>query len=177
MHISARGFASLGLILVFLVAIVFVGGTGWYVSRGEAPFLEPSGSGTTGMPGTEPSAPGAVAITALTGPSILTVSEHGTWRITLENPDNLMVHRVVTWGDEVVPPEHADITFALNRADMGYATLYTTDTFTHAYAKPGVYQVAVEAVYQEPDGTYKGAHKWMSVTVASTTPQNELPPS
>jgi PKD repeat protein len=73
-----------------------------------------------------------VSISAVSGPTTLSVGERGIWNIHTLAPVGSKLSYSVIWGDEV---QAIDMLNAL----AGIATQNTTGTFTHTYTRPGRY--------------------------------------
>lgn len=79
----------------------------------------------------------APSISAFSGPTTLSVNASGTWTIRASDPENQTLSYSVTWGDEGTT--NAGMSSAAPMRD----SFVQTTTFTHSYARAGVYTVAV----------------------------------
>lgn len=114
----------------------------------------PSGN-TTGSP----------VISGLSGPTSLAVNEIGTWKVSASDPENGTLSYAITWGDEW---------YGNSAGNMARptATIVQQSTFTHSYAKPGTYTVAVTVT----DSEGKVARSSSTVSVQQTACTKEYMP-
>ena len=85
----------------------------------------------------------APVISAFTGPTNLTVNQIGTWQATVTDSENDKLSYVVRWGDEANP---MDLVWPFNWPKEGFATAYSGTTYTHAYSKPGTYEITMYVI-------------------------------
>ena len=79
----------------------------------------------------------APTISGFSGPTTLKANETGTWTVKASDPEGQELSYLISWGDE------GDYTAS---GIMTSQPVFTqTSSFTHTYAKPGVYMVQVTA--------------------------------
>lgn len=90
----------------------------------------------------------APVISSISGPTSLVVNQTGTWSLHATDPESNPLQYVVRWGDE---PSQEDVVYPFNWPALGFATAYTSSTFSHSYSASGTYQVimAVTDVNQD----------------------------
>src|SRR3989344_1494734 len=74
-------------------------------------------------------------ISSFSGPTSLDVNEQGTWRISASDPENGSLTYSVIWGDEWYSRD------ASTKGTTAAASIMQQTTFTHSYAREGVYTV------------------------------------
>ncbi len=109
------------------------------------------GCGVVLNPGNQP------VINGVSGPTVLSVGQSGTWTINASNPENGSLNYSVVWGDQVVYPP-----MVYNGASSN--PYVQTTTFTHAYTTLGTYT----AVFYVSDSAGNSTSTSMSVQVTNT---------
>lgn len=99
-------------------------------------------------------------VSGISGPKTLGVGEAGTWTITASDPEGGQLSYSVYWGDEP--------TTFLGSTRTAPAQ---TATFTHSYAKAGIYN----PTFTVSDSTGLGAKMSISVNVGATASSVVLP--
>jgi len=75
-------------------------------------------------------------ISGFSGPTTLPLNVSGTWKIGASDPENQQLSYRVIWGDEVSMTQGTPTAMMMD-------TFVQSTTFTHAYAKAGVYTVII----------------------------------
>jgi len=94
-------------------------------------------------------------ISGISGPTVLTPSQMGTWTVNAKSPTNSSLSYSVSWGDETVSPDYYGGLKESPQAFMQSAT------FSHAYYSPGTYTIKVTV----KDQAGNTAHTSISVFV------------
>ncbi|MBI5644600.1 peptidoglycan-binding protein [Candidatus Kaiserbacteria bacterium] len=97
-------------------------------------------------------------ISSFSGPTLLSVDEQGTWKITASDPENGELKYSILWGDEWT---YAD---ASVRATSPQASIQQDTSFTHSYARAGMYKVSLTVT----DNAGKEARATATVSVSQT---------
>ncbi len=79
---------------------------------------------------------GAPVISSFSGPVSLGVNEVGTWKISASDPENGRLTYAMVWGDEWVRLDAA-------LSSSAAPSIVQQSSFTHSYANPGSYTVAL----------------------------------
>ncbi len=108
----------------------------------------------------------APVISSFSGPTLLSVNEIGTWKITATDPENGALKYSIVWGDEWTSPN------AWDRMMAPGASIQQNSSFTHSYARSGNYTVALTVT----DSAGKEARTTASVQVSQTACTMEYAP-
>lgn len=87
-------------------------------------------------------AEGLPSITEISGPTSLPSRTSGTWTVKTSNPKSEKVTYIVDWKDYDAR-DAAGLTYPVNLVQSGFAEEFSTAAFSHAYKKPGVYEITV----------------------------------
>ena len=101
---------------------------------------------------------GAPVISSFSGPTLLSVNEIGTWKITATDPENGTLNYSILWGDEWTATD------ASAKMMAPTASIQQNTSFTHSYATAGNYTVALTV--KDADG--KEARTTATVQVSQT---------
>lgn len=76
-------------------------------------------------------------VSSLSGPSVMTVNQVGTWRVNASDPENGQLTYSISWGDEY------GYRYDANTAPSAVRAFQQSTTFTHSYASAGTYTVSI----------------------------------
>lgn len=75
------------------------------------------------------------ALSALSGPTMLSTNEVGSWRVSASDPENGQLTYSIVWGDEWVRDEMPRPLSSPSESIM------QESSFTHSYSRPGTYRI------------------------------------
>jgi hypothetical protein len=102
------------------------------------------------------------SITSVSGPTIVSLNQVGTWMISAYDPEAGSLTYSVQWGDEV---------YLAPNSFAGNQVFTQTGTFTHVYAQPGVYTL----VFTVTDQSGAAAQSRLTVSVSSSGTAPAMP--
>jgi peptidoglycan hydrolase-like protein with peptidoglycan-binding domain len=105
-------------------------------------------------------------ISSFSGPVLIAAHEIGTWSITATDPENDRLTYSIVWGDEW------HVSDAAQRSLAPGVSIQQNTTFTHSYARPGNYTVALTV----SDAQGATARTTASVQVNQTSCTTEYAP-